>query len=109
MPTYSYEGYGNLYLDILRDKTLPDVPGDFNRDGRVDVADLAGDDDGDTRARSSRNGNNRLDRAANTSPANGIFTPSLRALTAIRAPWAPGDGIPRQPRRLVVTWRLTAA
>jgi glycoprotein endo-alpha-1,2-mannosidase len=39
---YSYEGYGNLYLDILRDKTLPDIPGDFNRDGRVDVADLAG-------------------------------------------------------------------
>jgi glycoprotein endo-alpha-1,2-mannosidase len=41
---YSYEGYGNLYLDILREKTLPDIPGDFNRDGRVDVSDLAGDD-----------------------------------------------------------------
>jgi hypothetical protein len=41
---YQYEGYGNLYLDILRDKTLPDIPGDFNRDGRVDVADLTGDD-----------------------------------------------------------------
>jgi glycoprotein endo-alpha-1,2-mannosidase len=40
---YHYEGYGNLYLDILRDKTLPDIPGDFNRDGRVDSADLNGD------------------------------------------------------------------
>jgi hypothetical protein len=40
---FYYEGYGNLYLDILRDKTLPDIPGDFNRDGRVDVADLNGD------------------------------------------------------------------
>lgn len=39
---YSYEGYGNLYLNILRDKTLPDIPGDFNRDGRVDGADLSG-------------------------------------------------------------------
>jgi hypothetical protein len=41
--SYYYEGYGNLYLDILREKTLPDIPGDFNRDGRVDVADLTGD------------------------------------------------------------------
>ena len=40
---YQYAGYGNLYLDILREKTLPSIPGDFNRDGRVDVADLAGD------------------------------------------------------------------
>jgi hypothetical protein len=40
---YYYEGYGNLYLDILREKTLPDIPGDFNRDGRVDEADLTGD------------------------------------------------------------------
>ena len=41
---YYYEGYGNLYLDILREKTLPDIPGDFNRDGRVDLVDLAGGD-----------------------------------------------------------------
>jgi glycoprotein endo-alpha-1,2-mannosidase len=41
---YYYEGYGNLYLDILREKTLPDIPGDFNRDGRVDIADLNGTD-----------------------------------------------------------------
>jgi hypothetical protein len=40
---YYYEGYGNLYLDILREKTLPDIPGDFNRDGRVDAVDLNGD------------------------------------------------------------------
>jgi glycoprotein endo-alpha-1,2-mannosidase len=39
---YDYEGYGNLYLDILREKTLPEIPGDFNRDGRVDVVDLNG-------------------------------------------------------------------
>ena len=36
---YYYEGYGNLYLDILREKTLTDIPGDFNRDGKVDAAD----------------------------------------------------------------------
>ena len=41
---YYYEGYGNLYLDILREKTLPDIPGDFNRDGRVDGVDLTGPD-----------------------------------------------------------------
>jgi glycoprotein endo-alpha-1,2-mannosidase len=41
---YYYEGYGDLYLDILREKTLADIPGDFNRDGRVDAADLAGPD-----------------------------------------------------------------
>lgn len=41
---YQYAGYGNLYLDILREKTLPEIPGDFNRDGRVDMADLTGDD-----------------------------------------------------------------
>lgn len=39
---YYYEGYGDLYLDILRQKTLPDIPGDFNRDGRVDAGDLTG-------------------------------------------------------------------
>jgi hypothetical protein len=36
---YYYEGYGNLYLDILREKTLAEIPGDFNGDGRVDAAD----------------------------------------------------------------------
>lgn len=39
---YYYDGYGELYLDILREKTLPDIAGDFNRDGRVDVEDLKG-------------------------------------------------------------------
>jgi hypothetical protein len=32
-----YEGYGNLYLDILREATL--LAGDFNHDGIVDTAD----------------------------------------------------------------------
>lgn len=37
-----YEGYGNKYLDILRNATLSDVapPGDFDLDGDVDGADL---------------------------------------------------------------------
>jgi hypothetical protein len=37
---YQYEGYGNLYLDILRQKTGP-IPGDFNGDRFIDAADLA--------------------------------------------------------------------
>jgi hypothetical protein len=36
---YYYEGYGNLYLNILREKTLTQIPGDFNGDGKVDAAD----------------------------------------------------------------------
>ena len=39
---YQYAGYGNLYLDILREKTLPNISGDFNRDGQVDLTDLDG-------------------------------------------------------------------
>jgi glycoprotein endo-alpha-1,2-mannosidase len=35
---YHYEGYGNLYLDLLRAATV--IPGDFNRDGDVDDADF---------------------------------------------------------------------
>jgi len=57
---YQYEGYGNLYLDILREKTLPDIPGDFNRDGRVDSADLAGDDGWQERFGDDLDGNNFL-------------------------------------------------
>jgi glycoprotein endo-alpha-1,2-mannosidase len=33
-----YEGYGNRYLDILRTSTA--IPGDFNKDGKVDGADF---------------------------------------------------------------------
>jgi glycoprotein endo-alpha-1,2-mannosidase len=36
---YDYEGYGNLYLNILREKTLTVIPGDFNGDGNVNAAD----------------------------------------------------------------------
>jgi hypothetical protein len=36
---YYYEGYGNLFLNILREKTLTEIPGDFNNDGKVDAAD----------------------------------------------------------------------
>jgi hypothetical protein len=36
---YYYEGYGNLYLDILREKTQTEMPGDFNHDSKVDAAD----------------------------------------------------------------------
>ena len=36
---YYYEGYGNLYLNILREKTLTEIPGDLNFDGKVDAAD----------------------------------------------------------------------
>ncbi|WP_428304396.1 DUF5010 domain-containing protein [Lacipirellula sp.] len=38
---YSYEGYGNLYLDILRQKTAPAIAGDFNGDRLVNGDDLA--------------------------------------------------------------------
>ena len=38
---YEYEGYGNLYLDILRQKTAPPISCDFNGDRLVDDADLA--------------------------------------------------------------------
>ena len=41
-PDTSTRGTATLYLDILREKTLPDIPGDFNRDGRVDGDDLTG-------------------------------------------------------------------
>jgi glycoprotein endo-alpha-1,2-mannosidase len=34
---FSYSGYGNLYLDLLRAATA--LAGDFNRDGTVDAAD----------------------------------------------------------------------
>jgi hypothetical protein len=34
-----YEGYGNLYLDILATATKPTVAGDYNRSGAVDAAD----------------------------------------------------------------------
>jgi glycoprotein endo-alpha-1,2-mannosidase len=34
-----YEGYGNLYLDILAAATMPQVSGDYNRNGTVDAAD----------------------------------------------------------------------
>jgi hypothetical protein len=34
-----YEGYGNLYLDILAEATKPQVAGDYNRNGIVDAAD----------------------------------------------------------------------
>lgn len=39
-----YEGYGSLYLDILRQETRAEVLGDFNLDGRVDSHDLTGVD-----------------------------------------------------------------
>jgi hypothetical protein len=34
-----YEGYGDLYLDILAAATKPQVAGDYNRNGTVDAAD----------------------------------------------------------------------
>ena len=34
-----YEGYGDLYLDILQAATKPTVTGDYNRNGTVDAAD----------------------------------------------------------------------
>jgi glycoprotein endo-alpha-1,2-mannosidase len=34
-----YEGYGNLYLDILSEATKATVAGDYNRNGAVDAAD----------------------------------------------------------------------
>ena len=34
-----YEGYGDLYLDILQAATKPTVAGDYNRNGTVDAAD----------------------------------------------------------------------
>jgi hypothetical protein len=34
-----YEGYGDLYLNILRDATEPRLAGDYNRNGVVDAAD----------------------------------------------------------------------
>jgi hypothetical protein len=34
-----YEGYGDLYLDILREATQPSLTGDYNRNGTVDAAD----------------------------------------------------------------------
>jgi hypothetical protein len=34
-----YEGYGDLYLDILREATEPSLAGDYNRNGVVDAAD----------------------------------------------------------------------
>jgi hypothetical protein len=34
-----YEGYGDLYLDILREATEPPFTGDYNRNGTVDAAD----------------------------------------------------------------------
>jgi hypothetical protein len=34
-----YEGYGNLYLDILRQTTEGVITGDYNKNGRVDAAD----------------------------------------------------------------------
>jgi hypothetical protein len=37
-----YEGYGSLYLDILRQETRGEILGDFNYDGRVDLQDLTG-------------------------------------------------------------------
>jgi hypothetical protein len=36
---YFYQGYGNLYLDILRTATTPTLPGDYNGSGVVDAAD----------------------------------------------------------------------
>jgi glycoprotein endo-alpha-1,2-mannosidase len=37
-----YQGYGNLYLELLSAATRGDLSGDFNNDGRVDAADLVG-------------------------------------------------------------------
>lgn len=34
-----YEGYGDLYLDILRETTKASLAGDYNRNGTVDAAD----------------------------------------------------------------------
>lgn len=34
-----YEGYGDLYLDILRAATKPPLAGDYNKNGTVDAAD----------------------------------------------------------------------
>ncbi len=39
-----YEGYGDLYLDILREETRDPIPGDFDNNGRVDGNDLTGVD-----------------------------------------------------------------
>lgn len=36
---FFYEGYGDLYLDILRQSTLIERQGDYNGDGSVDAAD----------------------------------------------------------------------
>jgi glycoprotein endo-alpha-1,2-mannosidase len=57
---YQYEGYGNLYLDILREKTLPEIPGDFNRDGQVNDADLTGEGGWSERFGDDLNGNDFL-------------------------------------------------
>ena len=38
---YSYTGYGDLYLNQLRQATVPEpLPGDFNLDGHVNAADI---------------------------------------------------------------------